>query len=205
MLYSGIVVITRKGKQMAKENILHIFKDKVRKNYNKYTRRAYKILPQISNPCILDIGCGSGVPTMELAALSGGYVTGIDIDQIALDELNEKIERAGLYDRMKAINCSAADISFPNRSFDIIWAEGAIATIGFEKGLREWKRLIKPDGFLVIHDDIGDVEKKKRQISQYGYQLLDCFIIEGNEWWSGLYKPLGEAIKEIRESDNPGH
>jgi len=188
---------------MTKENILHIFKDKVRKNFSNYTRRAYETLPKIKNPRILDVGCGSGVPTLELALLSGGYVTGIDIDQTALDELTEKIEREGLSDRVKAVNCSATDTSFPDDSFDIVWAEGAIATIGFEKGLKEWKRLIKTDGFLVIHDDIGDVSKKRKQIAGCGYELIDHFMIEGNEWWRELYKPLGEAIEEMRRSGNP--
>lgn len=188
---------------MAKENILHIFKDKVRKNFSNCTRRAYETLPKIKNPRILDVGCGSGVPTLELALLSGGYVTGIDIDQTALDELTEKIERDGLSGRVKAVNCSATDASFPDDSFDIVWAEGAIATIGFQKGLKEWKRLIKPGGFLVVHDDIGDVSKKKKQISQCGYVLMDYFIIEGNEWWREFYEPLEGFIKETRGSGNP--
>ena len=189
---------------MLKKNELHIIKDRLRKGFNKYTRRAYETLPGIKNPHILDVGCGSGVPTMELALLSGGYVTGIDIDRTALDELTEKIERAGLSDRMNAVNCSAASLNFPDGSYDIVWAEGAIATIGFEKGLKEWKRLTKPGGFLVIHDDKGDLSQKIIQVSECGYKLIDHFIIKGNEWLSGLYKPLGEAIKEIRERGNPG-
>ena len=203
MLYS-LNTCKNSKKKMLKKNELHIIKDRLRKGFNKYTRRAYETLSGIKNPHILDIGCGSGVPTMELALLSGGYVTGIDIDRTALDELTEKIERAGLSGRMNAVNCSAASLNFPDGSYDIVWAEGAIATIGFEKGLKEWKRLTKPGGFLVIHDDKGDLSQKIIQVSECGYKLIDHFIIKGNEWWSGLYKPLGEAIKEIRERGNPG-
>ena len=53
---------------------------------------------------ILDIGCGNGTPTLELARLSGGEVIGVDIDQSALDEFAGKIQAAGLGDRVKALN-----------------------------------------------------------------------------------------------------
>lgn len=45
---------------------------------NDYTRRAFEMLPKLDKPRILDIGCGPGGPTMELARLSGGSVIGLD-------------------------------------------------------------------------------------------------------------------------------
>ena len=47
-------------------------KDKIRKRFLKYTRKAFRMLPQIDKPRILDIGCGSGIPTLELARLGQG-------------------------------------------------------------------------------------------------------------------------------------
>ena len=46
----------------------------------QYTRMAFESIPRIDNPRILDIGCGTGMPTLELAKLSNGKITGIDID-----------------------------------------------------------------------------------------------------------------------------
>ena len=62
--------------------------EKMREVFLKYTRKAFEMLPKMENPCILDIGCGSGTPSIELAKLSDGEITGIDIDQAALDKLN---------------------------------------------------------------------------------------------------------------------
>ena len=45
------------------------------------------MLPIIDKPRILDIGCGYGVPTLELARLSDGEITAIDTDQFLLDRL----------------------------------------------------------------------------------------------------------------------
>jgi len=79
-------------------------------NELKYTIKAFRKLPKIEKPRILDIGCGSGVPTMELAKLSDGEIIGIDIDQESLDILSRKIEQEGLTNRVKAIKCSLINI-----------------------------------------------------------------------------------------------
>ena len=70
-------------------------KDKIRKRLLKYTRKAFRMLPQMDRPRILDIGCGSGIPTLELARLSQGEVIGIDIDQPALDKFDIRTRQAG--------------------------------------------------------------------------------------------------------------
>jgi len=59
------------------------------------------VLPEPDNPQILDKGCGSSVPIVELPRLSTGEMIGLDIDQSALDILTEKILRVGLSDRVK--------------------------------------------------------------------------------------------------------
>ncbi len=79
-----------------------------------YVRRAYRMLPAIDRPRILDIGCGRGEPTLELARLSGGEVIGLDIDQAALDALAERIAAEGLSDRVSVVNRSMRDLGLPD-------------------------------------------------------------------------------------------
>ena len=157
------------------------------------------MLPQLDKPRILDIGCGSGMPTMELARLSNGEVVGLDIDQGLLDVLHGNVEKAGLSDRVKVINRSLLDMEFPDESFDVIWAEGSIFVIGFKKGLQEWKRLLKPDGFMVVHDERGNVREKLEQISSCGYRLLGYFEMDEKTWWVEYFAPLEKLIFEIRK------
>ena len=147
-------------------------KDRIRKRLLKYTRKAFRMLPQMDKPRILDIGCGCGIPTLELAKLSHGEIVATDIDQPALDRLNRRKEETGLAERVQTVHCSMFDMEFPPRNFDIIWSEGSIYAIGFEKGIREWKRFLKPAGFMVVHDEQGNVEGKLHQIPDCGYELL---------------------------------
>jgi len=183
---------------LIEEKRFQMRKDKIRKRLLKYTRKAFRMLPQIDRPRILDIGCGAGIPTLELARLSQGEIIAIDIDQPALDKFTNKIKEAGLTDQVQAVNCSILDMDFPDESFDIIWSEGSIYVIGFETGLREWKRFLKPSGFMIVHDEQGNVKEKLEQISNCGYELLGYFMLSEDIWWTEYFAPLEKRIDEIR-------
>ena len=183
---------------MTGETTLQLAKDLLREGLSKYTRKAFHTLPELDKPCILDVGCGSGVPTLELARLSQGEIIGIDIHQPSLDRLTRKIKEAGLSDWVKVIKGSIVNMDFPDESFDIIWSEGSIFVIGFERGLKEWQRFLKPDGFLVVHDEIGDITEKLAQISSCGYDLLEYFTLNEDTWWTEYYAPLEKRINQVR-------
>lgn len=102
---------------------------------------------------------------MELARLSHGEVVGIDIDQPALDKLAKEIREAGNSDRVQTANCSILDLAFPDESFDITWPEGSIFVIGFETGLQERKRFLKPDGYMVISGEERSLTQRTDAVS----------------------------------------
>ena len=77
---------------MTGEAEFQAIKDRLRKHLLKYTRRAFRMLPPLEKPRILDIGCGSGVPSIVLARLSRGQVIGLDIDPSLLAENPGKSE-----------------------------------------------------------------------------------------------------------------
>ncbi len=190
---------------MSEDLLDEINRDHFRERLNKFTRKAFQMLPKLEKPRILDIGCGSGVPTIELAKLSDGEIIGIDNNQSHLDKLNRKIERDGLSGRIKPMKCSLFEIDFPDESFDIIWAEGSIWIIGFEKGLREWRRLLKPNGFLVVHDETRILSDKLTKTRNCGYKLRKRFSVPKDAWWTEYYKPLETRTKElyVKYKDRP--
>ena len=193
---------------------------------DKYTRKAFWMIPMLDDPRILDIGCGTGGPTLELARLSKGEVIGIDINQPFLDELNKEIENSRLSDRVRSINCSMLKMDFPKESFDVIWAEGSIFVIGFERGLAEWRRFIKSYGYLAVHEmawlrpnppnEIHDywkriypriktVRENLKLISKCNYSLIGYFTLPEDAWWIEYYSPLEKIIEGLRKKhgDNP--
>lgn len=186
---------------------------------NRYTRKAFLMLPPLDRPRILDVGCGRGGPTLELARLSHGHVIGLDINQHDLDELARKAEREGLSDRVTAVHGSLFDMDFPEASFDVIWAEGSLWLIGFERGLREWRRFIRPGGFLVVHDAAWLSPDPPEEVRRYweevypgirwvpdyvervpacGYDVIGYFALPEDAWWTLYYAPLERRIREMR-------
>lgn len=171
--------------------------DYYRARFIIYTRKAFQMLPKLHMPHILDIGCGSGLPTLELAKLSDGHIIGLDIDHTQLEKLNRKIREKGLAHRVQTINCSMMKMEFPDRHFDILWAEGVIRILGIKKSLKEWYRLLKPSGFLVIHDAISIIAKDLKNIPCWGYKLINQIKLPEDAWWTECYQLLETRIKQL--------
>jgi len=183
---------------MSLEILLQCDKDACRKKLNKFTIRAFQTLPKMEALSILDIGCGSGVPTLELARQCNGKIVGLDINRFLLDFLEKKIQKAGLSDRVRAVQCSMFELDFSSESFDVIWAEGSISVIGFKKGIRNWRRFIKPGGYLVVFDESKGLNEKFKHITSSGYDLIDHFEVKGETFWADYYIPLQKRINNLR-------
>lgn len=186
----------------------------------RFTRKALQMIPKLRTPRILDVGCGEGGPALEFAKLSKGEVIGLDIHQPSLDRLARRIEEAGLSDRVHVVNGSMLEMDFSDESFDIVWSEGSIHVIGFERGLDEWRRLIKPKGFLVVHEVTWPRREPPQELCEhwrgryrgirtaseyidavptYGYELVGHFMLPENVWWIEYFGPLEKRILALRE------
>lgn len=174
---------------------------KYREDFLKYTRKAFSLLPLMDKPRILDVGCGYGIPTIELAKLSDGDIMGIDIDQKSLNRFKKIIEEKNLSHRITIINCDLLKNNFSDESFDLIWAEGVLNFIGFQKGFEACYRLLKEGGFLVIHEAIITLKRNKHVIKNCGFQIYDKFLLPEGAWWNEYYEPLEREIRQFNEDN----
>jgi ubiquinone/menaquinone biosynthesis C-methylase UbiE len=183
---------------MSPLNLYRIEKERIRENLNKYTQKAFNLIQEIKNPLILDVGCGTGVPTIQLAKISGGKIIGVDNDETSLSLLKKKIQDLGLDGQVQVINDSIFNMEFPEESFDIIWAEGSVFVMGFENSIKTWYPFLKPGGFIVIHDDSKDEDEKLEIIKNYGYNCISEFELSHQVWWEEYYAPLEELVKKFK-------
>lgn len=122
-----------------------------KKGYNIYRDLVsnpafFSILPPVADLKCLDIGCGEGTGTRELARL-GANVTGIDISKNMINHAQniEKTTPLGI----KYISCSVLNLPFPDNSFDTVTAFCSLMDIqNLDKALEEISRVMKNDGFL---------------------------------------------------------
>lgn len=172
----------------------------------EHSPQASRLLPQFERPLILDIGCGQGQQTMELARLAGSNVIGIDIDQAALARLQQRISEACLGDRVKAIHVSLFDNEFDDNSFDLLWEEGVFHLLDSSRSLAECRRLLKPDGYLVMHETILWFESIRAKLSEFSFELVNRHMLPKHFWWTDYAAPLEERIQAYREihGDAPG-
>jgi ubiquinone/menaquinone biosynthesis C-methylase UbiE len=100
--------------------------------------------------CITDIGCGTGGQTMVLARHTPGHIKGIDLFPAMIEKFNANAGKLNLQNRVNGILGSMDNLPFQDEELDLIWSEGAIYNIGFERGLNEWKKFLKKDGYAWV-------------------------------------------------------
>ena len=83
---------------------------------------------------MLDIGSGTGVPTIWLAEKFSGSIIEIDPDKNALDWLQKKAINRNLSKRITTLNKSFFYYKAEPDYFDLILAEGFLNVVGFEIG-----------------------------------------------------------------------
>lgn len=179
---------------------LYKIKDECRNNLNKYTRKAFSIIPRIDKPVILDAGCGTGVPTLALIELCNGTIFAVDPDQSSTNWFNEKVTALNLNDRIIILNDSILNPSLFNFKFDIIIAEGLLNVIGFEKGLQILVNYLKKERYLIIHDEFKNDLQKRRYFKENNLKLLHSFKLDENVWLNEYFNCLKSKIEIIKDN-----
>ncbi|WP_026573461.1 class I SAM-dependent methyltransferase [Bacillus sp. UNC438CL73TsuS30] len=188
---------------------------------NESTRKAYQLIGKyVSQPVILDIGSGPGMQTIELAGITDGSILAADLNEDFLKVLAERAEKQGFSKKIDPQKADMCNLPFEEEKFDVIWSEGAIYIIGFEKGLKEWKRFVKQDGIVAVteftwlkdnapkeardfwdeaYPGAGTIDSNVQVAESLGYRLIDSFVLPESAWWKDYYTPLEDRLSLLRE------
>ncbi|MEU8887996.1 methyltransferase domain-containing protein [Streptomyces sp. NPDC048442] len=103
---------------------------------------------------VLDIGCGPGTITADLATLVGpeGHVTGVDFAAGVLDQARRTAADRGL-ENIEFARADVHALGFPDGSFDVVHAHQVLQHVGDpDAALREMRRVCRPGGIVAARD-----------------------------------------------------
>ena len=141
------------------------------------------LLPHLkAGQYVLDVGCGPGTITADLAALvAPGRVVGLDHAAGILDQARLAVAEAGLADRVEFAQGDVHALDFPDDTFDVVHAHQVLQHVGDPvTALREMRRVCKPGGVVAARDS--------------DYRAFFWYP-ESPEltWWQDLYEKVARA------------
>ena len=131
------------------DKLNHILSLNIDKGWRK---KAVREIVDVQSPLtVLDVACGTGDFTIEIAqkAAEGSTVIGIDLSEGMMKIGREKIKAAGVSAEMVQGDCEA--LPYADATFDRISVGFGVRNFEhLELGLQEMLRVLKPGGKLVI-------------------------------------------------------
>jgi len=112
-------------------------------------------------------------------------------------------------------------LPFGEAEFDAIWSEGAIYTIGFEKGVGLWRPHLKPGGILAVseltwltrerprelqahwereYSEVATASAKLAILEQNGYSPVGYFVLPETCWLDNYYRPTEQRFAGFLEA-----
>ncbi|MCK3656988.1 hypothetical protein A4G19_15105 [Pasteurellaceae bacterium Macca] len=104
---------------------------------------------------VLEVACNTGITAIDIAKQFECQVIGIDIDEEALEKARQNIRDSEIEHLVSVQQAEATRLPFEDNSFDIVINEAMLTMLSpeaKEQAIREYLRVLKPNGFLLTHD-----------------------------------------------------
>lgn len=161
----------------------------------RWRRRVRNILQTVladENAVVLDVACGTGDLSIELAQNGKAKVIGTDFCRPMLAVASEKDAT------IPYIEADAMNLSFADASFDAVTIAFGLRNLpNFENGLRELHRVLKPGGKLVVLECSHPPLPGFRQLYHFYFgRVLPMIggIVSGDR---GAYKYLPDSVSKF--------
>lgn len=194
----------------------------------EHTARALALAqPLPAAPRVLDIGCGPGAQTLDLAALlPSASIVAVDLHPPFVEETRRRARAHGVADRVEALVADMTALPFEDAGFDLLWCEGAAYVMGLPAALAAWRRLLRPGGRLALteaawlvadppeearrfwhagYPAMTDVAGCRAAVQRAGYELRGDFVLPASAWWDDYYAPLRARMHDLaaQRPDDP--
>jgi sterol 24-C-methyltransferase len=127
---------------------------------------------------VLDVGCGVGGPAREMIKFAGVNVVGLNNNDYQIERALKYAKKEGLGDKFDATKGDFMQMSFPENSFDAVYAIEATVHAPDLKGVYEQIfRVLKPGGTFGVYEwlmtDKYDNDNPEHRVCRLGIEQGD--------------------------------
>ncbi|HAH22885.1 MAG TPA: bifunctional demethylmenaquinone methyltransferase/2-methoxy-6-polyprenyl-1,4-benzoquinol methylase UbiE [Prolixibacteraceae bacterium] len=116
-----------------------------------WRKKAIRILSDYKTDVLLDVATGTGDFAIAALKLNPSKIVAFDLSEQMLNVGRIKAEKLGLSDSIKFVKGDSEAMPFSDRQFDAITVAFGVRNFeNLEKGLKEFHRVLKPNGVAVI-------------------------------------------------------
>jgi phosphatidylethanolamine/phosphatidyl-N-methylethanolamine N-methyltransferase len=145
---------------------------------------------------ILEVGVGTGLSLPDYSRANRLF--GVDISEPMLNKARERVAELALSNVEGLAVMDAADLSFPDASFDVIVAQYVITTVPDpEAALSEFARVLKPGGEIVLVSRVG-AEDGLRRTLEHWFAPVACRLGWRSEFAWQRYTRWAERTRGMR-------
>jgi phosphoethanolamine N-methyltransferase len=147
----------------------------------------------ISGCAVLDIGCGLGAVDQLLVTRHGAAsVVGIDIDPALLAQMDARIDRAGLADRVRSQCVVPGPLPFGDGSFDVVFSKDSLVQIPDKAAVcAEVYRVLRAGGRFIASDWL------RAGTGPYSPAMMEFFRLEGIAYNMATLHESAAALRQV--------
>ena len=183
------------------------------------TLHVLNLLPQLTQPFVVDAGCGTGRQTLALAAQLQTVVHAVDTHEPFLTQLAQRAQARGIGHLVQTHCMDIAEIPHTFRAIDVLWSEGAAYSIGFAHALQIWRDALQANGYLVVSElswlqqeapaevrrffaagypEMRSMAENRALAEAAGYKILGLHTLPRAAWREGYYDVLQPRAETLR-------
>lgn len=149
---------------------------------------------------VLDLGCGTGALTLR-AAQKGAKVKGIDINPQMLEIAQKRVIKKNLIQNIELCEMGVAELgSEESESYEVVMSGLCFSELSEDEliyTLKEIKRILKPEGLLLIADEVTPKNISKKILNEIIRFPLKIIIFIITQTTTHAIDNLPKKIKEI--------